>query len=214
MKIVISGTTGVGKSTTVNNLKNYYQKEGKKVIIMGEILVYSPYFDLYFNNFLNWSFLAQLDFLFERFHQFIEIEQKYKNHKNVVIIYDRHFLEDKIFAELRLIKKTRSKELGLAYEKVYNSMLEKIDLFEKPDFFIVLRASFDVIIERMKKRNRLEEQKFDREYWQDLYYRYYSKKANKDIFRKYSKRYLELDTDYLSINKVTKNIIKYINKRT
>lgn len=213
MKIVISGTTGVGKSTAVNNLKKYYQKEGKKVIIMGEILVYSPYFDLYFNNFSTWNFLAQLDFLFERFHQFIEIEQKYKNHKDVVIIYDRHFIEDKIFSELKLIKKGRTKKLDDAYKNVYNSMLDKISLFEKPDFFIVLRASFDVIMERMKKRNRLEEKKFDREYWQDLYYRYYSKKANKDIFRKYSKKYVELDTDYLTVDQVTENIIKYITKR-
>lgn len=213
MKIVISGTTGVGKSTAVNNLKNYYQKKGKKVIIMGEILVYSPYFDLYFNNFSTWNFLAQLDFLFERFHQFIEIEQKYKDHKDIVIIYDRHFIEDKIFSELKLIKKGRTKLLDDAYKNVYNSMLDKIILFEKPDFFIVLRASFDVIMERMQKRNRSEEKKFDREYWQDLYYRYYSKKANKDIFRKYSKKYVELDTDYLKIDEVTENIIKYISKR-
>lgn len=213
MKIVISGTTGVGKSTAVNNLKNYYQKKGKKVIIMGEILVYSPYFDLYFNNFSTWNFLAQLDFLFERFHQFIEIEQKYKDHKDIIIIYDRHFIEDKIFSELKLIKKGRTKLLDDAYKNVYNSMLDKINLFEKPDFFIVLRASFDVIMERMQKRNRSEEKKFDREYWQDLYYRYYSKKANKDIFRKYSKKYVELDTDYLTIDEVTENIIKYISKR-
>ncbi|CRX37006.1 / dck_1 / Deoxyadenosine/deoxycytidine kinase /:492374 Reverse [Candidatus Hepatoplasma crinochetorum] len=213
MKIVISGTTGVGKSTAVNNLKNYYQKKGKKVIIMGEILVYSPYFDLYFNNFSTWNFLAQLDFLFERFHQFIEIEQKYKDHKDIIIIYDRHFIEDKIFSELKLIKKGRTKLLDEAYKNVYNSMLDKINLFEKPDFFIVLRASFDVIMERMQKRNRSEEKKFDREYWQDLYYRYYSKKANKDIFRKYSKKYVELDTDYLTIDEVTENIIKYISKR-
>ncbi|AHK22564.1 Deoxyadenosine/deoxycytidine kinase [Candidatus Hepatoplasma crinochetorum Av] len=213
MKIVISGTTGVGKSTTVNNLKNYYQRKGKKVIIMGEILIESPYFDLYFNDFINWSFLAQIDFLFERFHQFIEVEQKYKNDKNIIIIYDRHFIEDKIFSELRLIKKTRSDKLGKAYKQIYNSMLDKINLFEKPDFFIVLRASFDVIMKRMEKRNREQEKKFDREYWQDLYYRYYAKKANKDIFRKYSKKYLELDTDYLAINEVTKKIIKYINKR-
>ncbi|BDV03147.1 deoxynucleoside kinase [Candidatus Hepatoplasma crinochetorum] len=213
MKIVISGTTGVGKSTTVNNLKNYYQRKGKKVIIMGEILIESPYFDLYFNDFINWSFLAQIDFLFERFHQFIEVEQKYKNDKNIIIIYDRHFIEDKIFSELRLIKKTRSDKLGKAYKQIYNSMLDKINLFEKPDFFIVLRASFDVIMKRMEKRNREQEKKFDREYWQDLYYRYYAKKANKDIFRRYSKKYLELDTDYLAINEVTKKIIKYINKR-
>jgi cytidylate kinase len=68
-------------------------------------------------------------------------------------------------------------------------------------------------MKRMEKRNREQEKKFDREYWQDLYYRYYAKKANKDIFRKYSKKYLELDTDYLAINEVTKKIIKYINKR-
>jgi deoxyadenosine/deoxycytidine kinase len=43
-------------------------------------------------------------------------------------------------------------------------MLDKINLFEKPDFFIVLRASFDVIMKRMEKRNREQEKKFDREY--------------------------------------------------
>ncbi|RKX66795.1 MAG: hypothetical protein DRP42_02400 [Tenericutes bacterium] len=50
MKIVISGTTGVGKSTTVNLLKSKLEQEGKTVEIVGELVADSPYFDLYFND--------------------------------------------------------------------------------------------------------------------------------------------------------------------
>jgi len=50
MKIIISGTTGVGKSTTVNEVKRLFEEQGKKVRIVGEMVVDNPYFDLYFDN--------------------------------------------------------------------------------------------------------------------------------------------------------------------
>jgi deoxyadenosine/deoxycytidine kinase len=53
MKIVISGTTGIGKSTTVNFIKKYYQQKGKKVCVIGELVVDNPYFDLYFDDLQN-----------------------------------------------------------------------------------------------------------------------------------------------------------------
>ena len=53
MKIVISGTTGVGKSTAVKKLQKYYKAKGKEVILRGELILDSPYFNLYFNDFDN-----------------------------------------------------------------------------------------------------------------------------------------------------------------
>jgi len=50
MKLIISGTTGVGKSTTINILKKHYQSIGKKVVVLGELVVDNPFFDLYFDD--------------------------------------------------------------------------------------------------------------------------------------------------------------------
>ncbi len=214
MKIVISGTTGVGKSTAVNKLKTYFENKGKKVIVLGELIIDSPYFDLYFSNLVEWGFLAQLDFLHERFEQYIRMETEYNNDENTVIIFDRHFLEDIIFAELKWVKENTPSSLTNAYKNIYNNLIIKINLFSKPDYFFLLKASFETVQQRMKERGRTQEEKFNIKYWQDLYYRYYSKKSYRAIFKENSKLFVELDTDDSNPDDVIKKIIKYMDNRT
>lgn len=200
MKIIISGTTGVGKSTTVKHLKEILEKKGKKVIIAGELVIDSPYFDLYFNNLVEWGFLAQLDFLLERFEQYFKIVEKSKLEKNkdIVYIFDRHFLEDLIFAELKWVRENTSAFLTNAYRNLYNELIKKLSLIDKPDFIFNLKASFDEISSRMKERGRELETKFSDSYWQDLYYRYYAKKSYRKTFKTFSNEFVEIDTDDLT----------------
>lgn len=217
IKIIISGTTGVGKSTAVNLVKKHYEKEGKDVLVLGELVVDNPYFNLYFKEINSWGFLAQMDFLLQRFKQWMIIEESIKNTKeneNKVIIYDRHFFEDLIFSELNLIKDTKVKMLSNVQKQVFKELLEKIDIYEKPHFFISLKASFSTIKERQfVQRKRKEEELFDNKYWQDLYFRYYGSKKYKVVFKKYSNHFVEIDTDDLTPDEVVEKITKYIDKR-
>ncbi len=212
MKIIISGTTGVGKSTTVELLQERFKKENKKVIVLGELVVDSPYFDLYFKDLTEWGFLAQLDFLFERFKQFLSAQSNYNN-EDTIVIYDRHFIEDKIFAELQKIKDSVPEGLRNVYNHIYKQLIEIADFFEKPDYFILLKSSYDTVLERMNKRGRDQEKKFENAYWQDLYYRYYSKKSHRDNFKKIAKNFREIDTDELSPSQVIDFLMKQINKK-
>lgn len=214
MKIVISGTTGVGKSTIINLLKKYYEEQGKEVYLLGELVVDSPYFDLFFNENIEWGLLGQLDFLFQRFEQYVKFEKKYEENPNIIILYDRHFLEDKIFSEMAQVTKNNSTMMKNVFSNVYSELLNKIDLFEKPDFLILLKASFDTIEYRMNKRNRGAELMFETKYWQDLYYRYYAKASHRERFIKYSKNFVEMDANDDNPEIVVNKIIKYVvNKK-
>ena len=217
MKLIVSGTTGVGKSTTVNLLKKYYEKKEKKVIILGELVVDNPYFNLYFDELYNWGYIAQLDFLMQRFKQWLLLEKKFSNINNddYIIIYDRHFLEDIIFAELKFVRDNTSYLLTQSYKIIFDELINKIHEFEKPEFFILLKASYDTVFERQfEKRGRTQEEKFNNKYWQDLYYRYYASKKYRNIFKENTKNFVEIDTDDSTPEEVLEKISKYIERRT
>jgi len=50
MKIVISGTVGVGKSTISNILKEHLDTKGKDVFLHDELSGDNPYLDYYYAN--------------------------------------------------------------------------------------------------------------------------------------------------------------------
>ncbi|NQX83432.1 MAG: deoxynucleoside kinase [Mycoplasmataceae bacterium] len=220
MKLIISGTTGVGKSTTVNLVKKHYENLGKEVVILSELVIESPFFDLFYQSLEKWSFLGQIEFVLARFKQWIIIEEKYKNSdsNNYVIIYDRFFLEDLIFAELKGVRNAVPNQLSKTYRVIYDELVSKINEYEKPDFFILLRASFDTISERQfkqrgRKQERNDENNINNKFWQDLYYRYYGAKKYRKIFKNYTKNFVEIDTDDNTPKEVLNKVIKYIKRR-
>lgn len=214
MKIVITGTTGVGKSTTVKGLDNYLQSKNKKVKTSKELVVDSPFFNLYFEDLKEWGFLSQLDFLLTRFWQYAnneESQKKDKLRKNTIYLYDRHFIEDKIFAELKIIKDSITPKNSEIYSNIYNQVLEVLHKdFIKIDYIVLLKADFEEIINRMKKRGREIEEKFSKDYWYDLYNGYYNNKENLNLFKKYSKHLIIIDTTNLTPDEVLKTITKKI----
>ncbi len=221
MKLVISGTSGVGKSTTVNLAKQHYEKQGKEVVVLTEMVLESPFFNLFYEDLSKWSWLGQIEFILTRFKQWVHIEETYKDKdpNTYVIIYDRTFMEDLIFAELKNVRLAVPSFHQKAYKIIYDDLVDKIDMYEKPDFFILLRASFDTVAERQfnqrgREQETNEENNIDTKFWQDLYYRYYGAKKYREIFRNHSKHFVELDTDYLNPDEVLGAITKYIGKRT
>ncbi len=221
MKIVISGTSGVGKSTTVNLTKEHYEKQGKEVVVLKEMVLDSPFFNLFYEDLAKWSWLGQIEFVLTRFKQWVDIEERYKDKdpESYVIIYDRTFMEDLIFAELKNVRNAVPAFHQEAYKVIYNDLVDKIDMYERPDFFILLRATFDTVAERQfgqrgREQESNEENNIDTKFWQDLYYRYYGAKKYREIFRTHSKHFVEIDTDDCTPEEVLNKVTKYVGKRT
>ena len=220
MKLIISGTTGVGKSTTVKLVREYYENLGKEVVVLSELVVDSPFFELFYDSLESWGFLAQIEFVLGRFKQWLEIEELYKDKdkNDYVIIYDRHFLEDLIFADLKSVRNAIPNQISKTYKVIYEELINKINDYEQPDFFILLRATFDTVADRQfNQRGREEEinedNNINNKFWQDLYYRYYGSKKYRSLFKENCKNFVELDTDDSNPQQVLSKVIKYIEKR-
>lgn len=221
MKLIISGTSGVGKSTTVKLAKEHYEKLGKEVVVLTEMVVESPFFNLFYESLPKWSWLGQIEFVLTRFKQWLHIEETYKdkNPEDYVIIYDRSFMEDLIFAELKSVRNAVPAFHQKAYKIIYDDLVDKIKMYEQPDFFILLRASFDTVVDRQfgmrgREQETNEENNIDTKFWQDLYYRYYAARRYREIFWKHSKNFVEIDTDYSTPEEVLGKITRYIGRRT
>ncbi len=221
MKLIISGTTGVGKSTTVNLVKKHYEEQGKEVVVLTELVLESPFFDLFYDSLEGWGFLGQIEFIMTRFKQWVEIEDKYKDRdpESYVIIYDRHFMEDLVFAELKGVRNAVPSFLSSAYKVIYDQLIDMIEKYEKPDYFILLRATFDTVAERQfmqrgREQESNEDNNIDNKFWQDLYYRYYGAKKYRQVFKKNSKHFVEIDTDDSTPDEVLNKVTKYVGKRS
>ena len=213
MRIVISGTVGIGKSTVSDLLSEKIKAKKHEVDLINEETVNSIYLDYYYKEPQNWAFIAQLDFLLGRFKQWLTNENKRQQYleagKKLITIYDRHFLDDYVFAELHTIKSNISNFNSLTYQSIYKEILEKMNKSDsRPDYFIMLKAPLETIIERLKSRARDEEINVNLEYWNDLYKNYYDRPMFQNHFRSNSKKYIEIDT----LNKTPEEIVLEIMK--
>lgn len=217
MRIVISGTVGVGKSTVSSQLVEEFKKQGHKVNFLNEETVDSVYLDFYYKKPYEWAFLAQLDFLFGRFKQWLVDEKKRSNlseeeNKKYITVYDRHFLDDYVFAELHTIKNNISNFNSITYQAIYKELSDKMNkLHAKPDFFFLLRANLDVILKRLHGRGRSEEIEVSNDYWEDLYNNYYIRPTFKNHFKQNVVTFVEINTNNKTSNEVVKEILNFIN---
>jgi len=114
----------------------------------------NPFLDNFYQNRKRYAFQVQLFFLLSRFKQ----QQEFISGDllDSHIICDYFFGKDRIFATLNLT----SDELTL-YDHVASLYEKNIPL---PDQIIYLTASLDVLLDRIKKRNRKNEKYIDKEY--------------------------------------------------
>lgn len=146
--VVVEGPIGVGKTTLVHRLK---EKMNARLVL--EIVEENPFLTKFYIDPKRYAFQTQLFFLMSRFNQQKEILEQ-----GIEIDYlsDYHLLKDRIFAELTL----GNEELVL-YKSVYCSLSTCIC---KPDILIYLHADEEVLLTRIKKRDRSFERDFDRSY--------------------------------------------------
>ena len=212
MRVVISGTVGVGKSTTTEILIQKLKAKKWEVSHLTEKTSDSPYLVHFYAEPSKWAFIAQLDFLFERFKQWLIDEKDRKTKENKVItVYDRHFIDDYIFAELHSIKENISNINSITYQVVYKELLDKLQEYNAiPDYFFLLEADLSTIVERLHKRGREEEKETNENYWKELYDSYYIKPKFKYHFNKYNKEVVRINTENKEPKVVAEEILEKI----
>jgi deoxyadenosine/deoxycytidine kinase len=151
--IAVEGPIGVGKTTFARMLS-----EKLKARLILEPVEENPFLELFYKDPRKWAFQTQLQFLFSRYQQFDEIKQQ--DLFSSTTICDYIFEKDKIFAYMNLT----DKELAL-YEKIFK-LLNPDPV--KPDLVIYLQARLDILVSRIRKRDRTYERPLKTAYLEKL----------------------------------------------
>jgi deoxyguanosine kinase len=140
--IAIEGPIGVGKTSLAQMLAKEF---GAKLIL--EVPEDNPFLEGFYKDPERHAFQVQLFFLLSRFRQQQELSQLDLFEQNIVSDY--LFAKDRIFAYLNL----NGRELAL-YEQIYSLLNSRLP---PPDLTVFLQARADVLLERIKKRDKAYE---------------------------------------------------------
>jgi deoxyadenosine/deoxycytidine kinase len=150
--LAIAGNIGVGKTELTNRLSAelgwlaYY-----------EPVIQNPYLDMFYADMPRWSFHLQIYFLSERFKAQVEIGAS-----ELPFIQDRTIYEDaEIFA--RTLHEQNSMT-AVDYENYRALFGVLISYLRKPDMILYLKASPEILMQRIARRGRPSEQGIGIEY--------------------------------------------------
>ena len=190
-----AGNIGSGKTTFTKliaqrqNWESFYESDTD-----------NPYLDDFYADMKRWSFNLQVDFLHIRF----KMHQKMSK-MNKGVVQDRTIYEDvEIFAKnLYDMGKMRNRD----WENYKGLFFAIESSLKKPDLIVYLKTSTDILLSRIKIRNRTYEQNIDPEYLHTLNISY-----NKWIEKE--KRYpvLVIETDKFDIFKDKEKFLVIENK--
>ena len=137
--IVVEGPIGVGKTTLARLLAEAFNAR-----LVLEQVDENPFLKKFYERPRQYAFQAQLFFLLTRYQQQRELAQQDLFGQNSVVDY--LFAKDQIFAQLNL----DSDELAL-YRQLYGLLDARLP---KPDLVVYLQARTDVLLARLRKRDR------------------------------------------------------------
>ncbi len=181
MYVAIEGVIGVGKTTLARLLQPVFESE-----ILLEIFEENPFLSDFYSDRERYAFQTQIFFLLSRYHQQRRtVPDMLAAGKS--LISDYTFAKDALFARINL----KGDELEMYY-KVHEALGEKIP---KPDLIVYLRATTDVLMQRIALRDRPYERNMERSYIDLLNHSY------EDFFSKPydSTPVLTIDTNPLNI---------------
>ena len=207
MRIVISGTVGVGKST-VSLLLHKKLSSKYKTVLFEEIRNENPFLDFFYHDQVEWSNIIQLDFLLERYQTYF---QSIDDEKTKIWIFERCYVDDYVFANLKSLKNNVFSFQQIQYLELNKSLKSKIHKKDIPDYFILLKTSLGEVKNRVHKRGRdFEQQESLNIYWDELYEQYYENKEVRNYIKDSVKKVILIDANK-SPNDIVDEIIKKIN---
>lgn len=140
--IIVAGNIGVGKSTLVSLLSNYFGWSPYY-----EPVVENPYLADFYKDMPRWGFHSQVFFLTNRMqiHRQIMLERD-------SAIQDRSIYEDaEVFAKNLFLNGQFDERDYQTYRAIYETF---VDVITPPDLMIYLRASVPTLQKRIAERNR------------------------------------------------------------
>jgi deoxyadenosine/deoxycytidine kinase len=150
--IAVEGVMKAGKTRLSNILS---QKIGGKLIFDR---TENPYIKDFYDEREGASFLTQLVFLVNRYHQQTALLQRTLFEERVICDY--LFEKDKIYAY-----QTLSDDELIVYEKIYNVFIDRI---AKPDLVIYLQISLPTLLKRIEEGGSPIEKNISEKYLEDI----------------------------------------------
>ena len=193
--IVIEGPLGVGKTSLVQMLAE--KMNGQTLM---ENVAENPFLVNFYQDPQKYGFQTQIFFLLRRYKQAQAIGQM--DLFNRVVISDYLFDKDRIFAQVNL----DDHEFWL-YEQLFQILRKRLT---PPDLVLFLQANTDVLMERIKKRNRKYERSINFKYLEKV------NRAFNDFFFHYSDCPLLVvnasEIDFVHVPEDFENLVDQVKK--
>jgi deoxyguanosine kinase len=150
MYLAIEGVIGVGKTTLARLLQPVFKSN-----LLLEVFEENPFLSDFYSDRERYAFQTQIFFLLSRYHQQRRtVAERLLDKENLIADYT--FEKDALFAEINL----KGDELEMYY-RVHEALAEKII---PPNLVIYLRASNDILMQRIASRDRPYERNMERAY--------------------------------------------------
>ncbi len=186
--IAVEGAIGIGKTTMATILGEHFG-----YTVLREIVEENPFLADFYKNDKENALQTEAFFLFNRIKQLKDIDKNYIN-EGKSVISDYHSIKNLIFAGITLNADDLHK-----YKQMYNIF---IDDLPQPDIIVYLKSDIDVIMKKIKLRDRNFERTMDVEYINTLtaQYDYYLNDENmKRNFTKKEPIIVTIDNSNLDI---------------
>ena len=154
MYIAIEGVIGVGKTTLARLLQPAFQ-----AVLLLEVFEENPFLSDFYADRERYAFQTQVFFLLSRYHQQRKAVGELLSEKEN-LFSDYTFEKDALFARINL----EGDELEMYY-RVHDALAEKI---VRPDLILYLRASTEILMQRIAFRDRPYERNMEKDYIHQL----------------------------------------------